>query len=237
MRGGAVGRLDHLKWLAWVTAGIAWAALVVLLGLAGDAENGAERFGRFIGVALVTFAPALLLRWLYTKAGGGSVWSPWVLVIAALAALVAGAGSWRDSGEAAAPLPEVNLTDLIGEAPEGYRYVETPPVERRQARRMLALQGANGFFMRDVVRRGRLAAFVMVVTTDVDVVEEDVRQGLEAGMGSSSRSMTIGNERIFATISPNGRRMLVRSDRRAVVMLVVLRPFPARNLARAILTG
>jgi hypothetical protein len=236
MRGAAGSRL---RWLAWLGAGIAWLVLVVFSGLAGDAENGYERAGRFLGVVVMTLGVALLLRWLYTKAGGERVWSPWLLVIATLAAVVVARGAERaaDDRADAEPPPEVNLARLVGEAPAGHRYVATPPAERRRMRRVMAFAESKGFFARDVIARDRLVATVVVVTSDVDMTEEEVRAGIEDASGVRSTSTTLGDERILVTSLPGRPRMMVRTDRRAVAMLFVYGQFPAWNLARAILAG
>jgi hypothetical protein len=233
----------RLRWLAWVAAAVPWAALVAFMTFGSDADSGAERFRRFLGAVLVTLFPALLFRWIYTKAGGERVWSPWLFAIATLAALVAARGvEWTaDAERDGRHPPEVDLGALMGDPPPGYRYARTPPAERRQVRRLMAhMEGATGYQVRDVVGGGHLHAVVWAMSMDVDEPldtegEADFREGVEEMTGTRLRSTVLGGEEILTTAVPGQGRLMVRLERDAVVALIVLNQAQARPLARAIL--
>jgi hypothetical protein len=225
------------KWLGWAAAVLAWAALVLLATFVADADTAGYRLGRFIGTVLVTFLPALLLRWIYTRIHGEGVWTPWLFVIAALIAVISVAGAARsatDDQEAEQP-PDVDLASAIGDAPRGYRYEKTTPADLRRWRRQLSAPGLNGVFVRKITSPIGVAGTVVVIGSYTDFSVAEARRGMEEGSGSQATSTTLGGEEILSVAFPAGGHQLTRVDRRTMVMVLVRPGFPRWRLARSIL--
>ena len=87
-------RRKHWRWSGYLTGGF----LLVLASLptAEDREEGgAHAAGAFFGALFVPLAIAFVLRVAYVKLirrDGRPIWSPWVLVMAGVLALLAKAG-------------------------------------------------------------------------------------------------------------------------------------------------
>ena len=95
-------RRKHWRWSGYLTGGL----LLVLASLptAEDREEGgAYAAGAFVGALVVPLAIAFALRLVYVKLirrDGRPIWSPWVLVIAGVMAILVKAG--RLTGEESA---------------------------------------------------------------------------------------------------------------------------------------
>jgi hypothetical protein len=226
----------------WVAAAVPWLGLAVITALARDTENGAELAGRIVGAALFSLLIALALRWLYTKAGGGRVWSPWVLVIACMVGLVAagGAVAGSDDDDDGSPPPELaNPRRHLGELPPGYRYEPSPVAVRRQMRGLLtSVPDASGFLARDVVGRGRLQGRAVVITADEEVDDEkaDFAEGFESASGRPMREITLGGEEAFTGTLPGPTTVVARVYERAMVIVYLSDRLLVRSLGAAILT-
>jgi hypothetical protein len=85
---------SHWRWTGYLTG--AFFLIVASLPTAEDREEGtAYAVGAFFGALVIPLAIALVLRVIYVKLirrDGRPIWSPWVLVIAGVIALLAAAG-------------------------------------------------------------------------------------------------------------------------------------------------
>jgi hypothetical protein len=92
-------RRKHWRWSGYLTGG--FLLLLASLPTAEDREEGgAYAAGAFVGAVVVPLAIALGLRLVYVKLirrDGRPIWSPWVLVIAGVMAILVKVG--RLSGE------------------------------------------------------------------------------------------------------------------------------------------
>jgi hypothetical protein len=87
-------RRKHWRWSGYLTG--AFFLVVASLPTAAEREEGTSyAAGAFFGALIVPLALALLLRLIYVKLirrDGRPVWSPWVVFVAGIIALLARAG-------------------------------------------------------------------------------------------------------------------------------------------------
>lgn len=85
---------NHWRWTGYLTGG--FFLLVSSLPTAEDREEGvAYAAGAFFGALVIPLAIAFAIRVVYVKLirrDGRPIWSPWLLVIAGVIALLAAAG-------------------------------------------------------------------------------------------------------------------------------------------------
>ena len=93
--------------VAWLGAGALLLLAAVPSAQVADAGSGAERAGRVVGTLVAAVGIALLLRLLWVllirRRAGLRVWSPWLLVVAAVVALMSGAGQAAQEDATRAP--------------------------------------------------------------------------------------------------------------------------------------
>jgi hypothetical protein len=93
---------NHWRWSGYLTGG--FLLLLASIPTADDREEGgAYAAGAFIGALAVPLAIAFALRFLYVKLirrDGRPVWSPWLVFIAGVIAILAKAGRLSQDGGA-----------------------------------------------------------------------------------------------------------------------------------------
>jgi hypothetical protein len=92
---------SHWRWTGYLTG--AFFLIVASLPTAEDREEGtAYALGAFFGALAIPLAIAFVLRVIYVKLirrDGRPIWSPWLLVMAGVFAVLAAAGrAGQDSG-------------------------------------------------------------------------------------------------------------------------------------------
>ncbi len=231
----------------WVFASVAVVAAAVLRVATRDDEHStAWLIGGVIGSIVAGVLIGLLLRFGYVKLArkGHALWSPWVLVIAAVVSLIVAASRAGDGDGA-------NETTASAQgggescAPPARTPVEHAPSLSGPWRSPAAAQSvvdqitgslpdsAERATARAIVRRGEpVAALLVIEMTEEDGTEEDFFAGFESQAPGKPEDARLGDARARLSRAPDGGGALAGfSDPCAATIIFGTSPELVRELA------
>ena len=224
--------------------GWAWAgatALLVLFNVPSLLRNREEGPGfalaSMIGATLSLLVIGLLIRFVYVKlaARDRPVWSPWVLVIAAVLALVLAFGSAAQEIGEERSLNARDPAKLLVPLPEGFEYGRLPAAQRQYLERSLRDDVPNGEFAARSLREngsGAMGVALGLVDSGADDLSR-FEDGLEDAGGMLEPETIAGSDFLVGS-NRAGLFFAVRaSGEDALVMVVGLSARDVRRLAVA----
>lgn len=230
-------RRSRVRQIGAVVASVV-AGLVCLLLAVGAAAPAADEPGRLVGAIVgrlfATFALALLVRWLYVRfvSTGRSLWSPWLLVIAAFLSLLLSLPQIGARVQNATRFTEAD--ELLAPAPAGYRYGRLPAdVERQIVDSFPRQDPPQDFVVRTVTRERQPGGAVIGLVFDEAIELDDIAQGFEGSGGTTRRQQIDGADAVVGT-APNGGAVAFRAEANAILFAIANDPPQAtRTLALA----
>lgn len=201
----------------WVFASVALVAAAVLRVATRDEEHStAWLIGAVIGSIVAGVLIGLLLRFGYVKLvrKGHELWSPWVLVIAALVSLLVAASRAGDSAKEATASPQAEAETCDAPARTAKQLAASLPRPWRSRAADESVvdlltgslpESAERATARAIVRRGEpVAALLVIEMTEEDGTEEDFFAGFESQAPGKAEEARLGDARARLYRAPDG---------------------------------
>jgi hypothetical protein len=229
--------------LGWVLAGAALAAATLVRVLGIDGRSTAYVAGAALGSIAAGVLLALLVRFAYVRLvrHGRPLWSPWVLVIAAVVTLVVAVTRAVDTARQRAQAadecasPARTAAQLVAGLPDGWRSAPASDEVIDQFSRALSQTRTRRLTARSIMNGAQPVAAVVVIEMHEPADPDELFAGFTEGAGGDVEDARLGHAPAKLYRAPDGGATLVGlSDRCAGAVVLGVSPRAARRLAAAL---
>lgn len=230
--------------VAWIAAGLALALATALRVLGFDDRSAPYMVGGALGSLVAAMLVALLLRFLYVRLlrRDRPIWSPWMLVIAAVVTFIVAVGragseaQEREEARRACADGARTADAVIGTLPA--RWESAPAAEEVIARfrRGMPRDEVRRLTAQTIARGAQPVGLVMVAELREPGSPEDLFAGFAAQAAGPIEDARVGNaEGKLQRTSDGGASLVGLSERCAAVIVLGVSPRTTREIGSSLL--